>query len=418
MLNFTNYPYSFQRRWSVDQLKFTFSQSAGPFFRAALPYKGIEYYLNYFEICSKLVVQKDAKVVAQFKLLFFLLVYWALLVAAHALLPLSPLVRIILLDFIFILRLNHQFYLLHLGAIGYTIYLHWAMYVKSSTKINLIAENCLVGKADKLPAEVKFVRFEGAAKQAALRRLVLVITNAVQGCFFAWELLLIVGVMIFVFELLSNFHLLADLSIFAPLLLLPIFLFHLLLFFLLWFSAGYIFVFMATFGFVSLLYTLTFFQQNYIQLKRALKLVNRHHFNFCSCLYLRKTLQQNLHFFLTLFIGDAFFGPLFTVYLACNVPISSHFIIQLALNKVFGIVRLMMIGQAMEAFLGGLVCHFGLAFISSFAHKGGKLLLSFNAKGSIQNRKLPVNIKFHLFAHIQRLAVQKKYGMTYCGKLF
>lgn len=91
--------------------------------------------------------------------------------------------------------------------------------------------------------------------------------------------------------------------------------------------------------------------------------------------------------------------------------------IQLVYAKVAGLMCVIMIAEMMEAFLKDLIHQLNVAVFSSFAHKKGKMLLSFTAIGSTQNQKLPVKLKLHLNTHIQRLVVRKKYGITYNGKL-
>ncbi len=169
------------RRWSVDQLNRTYSQSASVLIHAVLPYKNVDYYLRYFSTCTKLSVQKDANLIAQFKIFFFLLVYWALLNTVFYFFSLSSLVQIALIDGVFIFQIGQQFYLFYISLICYSIHLQWALYVKSNYKLNLIIKNALVGEDDNLPADVKFVRCETIAKQTKYRRLVIAFNNAMQS---------------------------------------------------------------------------------------------------------------------------------------------------------------------------------------------------------------------------------------------
>lgn len=275
------------------------------------------------------------------------------------------------------------------------------------------------GSADDkgLPNEVKVACFETAARQAKYRRLVLAFTNAMQGFILLLDLCLTMFVVVLVSTLQSTILNFFGLNIFTLIVLFFVFMLHLLLFFLFWVTFVQNFLLMATFGFVSLLCVTMLFQQNYIQLKRALNLVFKHKMNVGSHSYLKNVLQQNLHTFLVIFINDAFLGPLFTVYLAFNLPLSSYFIIQLVYGKIAGLMRVIMICEVLEAFLGGLILHLRVAILSNFAHKGGKMLFSFAAIESIQSKKLLFNLKLHLYVHIQRLVVRKKYGITYYGKI-
>ena len=416
MSNLQNY--RIFRWWPVDKLKFSFNQLTSLLFHAVLPYKDINYYLRYFAICSKLSVQKDVSIKTKFKLFFLLVVYLSLLNIAFYYFPFSTLVRIILVDAVFILQIGQQFYLIYAGIICYSVYIHWALYIGGNCKLNLIAEKALVGDINHLPVAVRFIRFENAVKQAKFRRWALAFTNSMQGFIFLMDIFLFIFVTALVSTLLSNFSLFVDINLTVILLLFPVFLFHLLLLFVFWISFGHTFCFMATYGFVVLAYCISLFKQNYVLLEKALKLTFREHFNFCCFYYLKSAFRQNLHLFLATFIGDAFFGPLFTVYLAAHLPLSSFFIVQIAFEKVTGLVRLIAILMAMETFVGALVLHLGVAFVSIYAHKGGKLLLFFTAVGSIQKQKLPVKMKLHLYTHIQRLVVHKKIGITYSGKYF
>ncbi len=413
---------TFWRRWfSADQLKFTPNHCAAFLFRTLLPNKtGVDYYLRYFAACSRLATAKDA----QFKLLILFHTYWSLLQGVLYLLPLegvSPLLRLVLVDGVFILRLDRrQFYLFYSAFIAYSVHLHLALYCSpSSHKLNSIVKRALVGgsAADtRLPADVKFACFETAARQAKYRRLAMAFTNAMQGFILLLDLCLAMFVVVLASRLQSTLQPFSGLSIFTLIALFPVFLLHFLFLFLFWVSFARNFLLLATFSFVSFLYVTMLFQQNYLRLKRAFKLVYKPTVNVCSQLYLISALKQNLHIFLVTFINDAFLGPLFTVYLAFNLPVSSYFIIQLVFGKMKGLMRVIMISEIVEAFVGGLIFHLCVAVFSNFAHKGGKMLLSFAARESIQNKKLPFNLKHHLYTHIQRLVVRKKYGITYYGK--
>lgn len=150
--------------------------------RVVTPAKSVDYFQRYFATCTKLTVKKETNAVFQFNLYLFLLGYWTLVQLVFILFPLSPVVRLLLFDSVFIQQLNNvQFYLLYIGLICYSIHLQWALYVKSNYKLNLIIKNALVGKDDNLPADVKFVCCETVAKQTKYRRLVIAFTNAMQS---------------------------------------------------------------------------------------------------------------------------------------------------------------------------------------------------------------------------------------------
>ncbi len=400
------------QKWSVALFKLTFFQGKNILFKAILPYKDVTYYLRYFDTCTKLIVNGDANLVAQFKLLFLLLTYCALLQIGFFLLPLGPLARTVLVDGVFILGIDRQFYPIFAGMTFYTIHLYWAVYFQSNCNLNLIAKAALIGDSGNnghMPVSVRFVRFQSAAKQAKYHRLALVFTNAMQ-IFILWmDFCLLVFLVVFVLTLYSNFSLFGTNIVAFPFLFFVL-LFHCMLFFLSWISFGHIFCFMSTYGFITLAYFISFFQQNYIYLKRALMLIVSKRFNFCNYYFLRSALRQNLNLFLAIFICDAFFGSLFTVYLICNLPLSAYFLIEIAFGKVAGLMRIIMICIVAEAFLGGLVLHLGVAIFSNIAHKGGKILLIFTAKNSVQYHKLPLKLKCHLYTHVQRLVVKKKFG--------
>lgn len=166
---------------------------------------------------------------------------------------------------------------------------------------------------------------------------------------------------------------------------------------------------MGTFGIISQQYAFIFFRQNHVKLIRILTLVTRSRYISLKC-----ALQQNLRLFEEFFIGNAFFGPMLTVYLAVHLPASAYFSTVIAFGQVDGLMRMTLIGLVMETINGSLFVHLSAAYFSSYVHKSGKVLLSFNAKGSVTKSKLPVRFKLILFFfHIQRLVVREKYGITY-----
>ncbi len=198
-------------------------------------------------------------------------------------------------------------------------------------------------------------------------------------------------------------------SIVLMLALSPVTLFHLLLYNLQWVSFVQTLILMGTFGIISQQYAFIFFRQNHVKLIRILTLVTRSRYISLKC-----ALQQNLRLFEEFFIGNAFFGPMLTVYLAVHLPASAYFSTVIAFGQVDGLMRMTLIGLVMETINGSLFVHLSAAYFSSYVHKSGKVLLSFNAKGSVTKSKLPVRFKLILFFfHIQRLVVREKYGITY-----
>lgn len=115
--------------FKLDQLKNAYKQLTVIFMRVVTPAKSVDYFQRYFATCTKLTVEKETNAVFQFNLYLFLLGYWTLVQLVFILFPLSPVVRLLLFDSVFIQQLNNvQFYLLYIGIISYTANIHWEVY--------------------------------------------------------------------------------------------------------------------------------------------------------------------------------------------------------------------------------------------------------------------------------------------------
>ncbi|KAH9402293.1 hypothetical protein TYRP_016351 [Tyrophagus putrescentiae] len=186
-------------------------------------------------------------------------------------------------------------------------------------------------------------------------------------------------------------------------------LFHLFLNFALWYSFAHALIFLGVYGITTLVYVYLRFMINFAELRRTLT-----HFSSChrdlTCI-----LRENIRLFEIVFIGDRYFGKLFLLYLLLHLPISAYFLMEIFLGKVVGIARFAFIGLIMEAFVGSLGLHVATAHFSGYIHRGGKMLLNFNAKHNHGSKLMPLRRRLLIWRHINRLWVDKKFGISYAG---
>lgn len=97
---------------------------------------------------------------------------------------------------------------------------------------------------------------------------------------------------------------------------------------------------------------------------------------------------------------------------------SAYYIVIVAFGLVDGLMLLIIAGLIVEALVGTLGTHLYAAFISNFIHKSGALLLQFSARSSVITNKrcLPIRLQLTVWTHINRLVVDKRYGINYGGK--
>lgn len=199
-------------------------------------------------------------------------------------------------------------------------------------------------------------------------------------------------------------------------LLLPVLLFHLSAFLLLWASFGHLLCHMCVYGMITISYALRMFSRGTRQVRKALKQFDR------RPSLLMSALRRNLRHFRVLFIVDAFFGHCFLVYMAGHLPFTAYYSMQMLLgqayNRLFNIIILEIFG---ETILGALLVHISLVYLSSYAHQNGKILLAFVGSRSLKIEEKSVrkqlSRKIKLTSHINRLVVHRKYGVHLGGVL-
>ncbi|KAH9408272.1 hypothetical protein TYRP_011943, partial [Tyrophagus putrescentiae] len=93
----------------------------------------------------------------------------------------------------------------------------------------------------------------------------------------------------------------------------------------------------------------------------------------------------------------------------------AYYIVIVAFGLVDGLMLLIIAGLIVEALVGTLGTHLYAAFISNFIHKSGALLLQFSARSSVITNKrcLPIRLQLTVWTHINRLVVDKRYGINY-----
>ena len=398
----------------VDQMKFTGRIIKGVsalLFQSVVPYRGFDHYRRYFSICTKVTVQKDAATLFSFKLYFFLLTYLALLYLVFYFISLNPTARVLLVDNVFIMKVEKQFYIFIFGIICWTIHLQWSVYYCSINRLNSLAENVIFDGQNFIHSTKEHVRFTTIEGGAKYRRIVQKITSTMQIFIVFMDLCLLVFVSVFGIALTKSDFLFESVVNFF--FLFPVLLFHLVLNLVFWISFGHTFCFIAIYAQVGLVFLHLIFKQNHGHLESALRNVYRRPAKVVAAM------QENLHIFGIFFYGNAFFGPILLVYLALNMPCSSYLIMEIVFGFIQGVMLFVTLGMIGQALLGSLGTHLYAAFISNYVHKSGKLLLSFMGRQNHLNdtdKRVPVMLKIKLSSHISRLVVRRKYGINYGGR--
>lgn len=185
-----------------------------------------------------------------------------------------------------------------------------------------------------------------------------------------------------------------------------------------WLAFALSLMLLAVYFLTGLTYIVLQFRENHAHLREALR-VRAKGTRSRACI-LGPLLRTNLLHFGLIFLFDSFFGVHLTAYLFLHLPISAYFMIRLLSGSVNLMSLVAMIAFSLEALIGSIGCHLYMAFTSGYIHRSGKMLLAYSAATSgFKNRarkgKVAVREKFFLSAHIQRLVVRRKYGITIAG---
>ncbi len=121
---------------AVKEMGVTFARSSVP----VTDYH--QYYRRYFVLCRRVKGEQDRSVRRRFALYYLLLAYMALLNVAGYLLhhSVSPLVKVVLVDAIFVSGDNVHTYLAYNVMIAYTAVLQWQLFFRCSLPFNAILE--------------------------------------------------------------------------------------------------------------------------------------------------------------------------------------------------------------------------------------------------------------------------------------
>lgn len=375
-----------------------------------MPYKNDYHFRRYFDTCKQIKVKKDVEILFLFKVYFLSQIYFGLVYSFLYLFPLSSATRIVLIDSSYILGENKSIHILTVIFLCLTLNLTWAIDFKNDSKFNLIFENILFGDSEVIGHENRFVCSEDSFTRKKFCQFVNLTSILMQAfSLFMIDFCISIFIFIFFFTLCgSSGHFLFE-SAFNFILLMPILLFNLFCFIAFWTSFFNNIVFYGTYLIVSLIYLLTVFRQNNAKLAKAIKKRS-----LCLC----AALQRNLNLFEFLFIADAYFGQLFLNYLVVFMPVSAFCISQIILGKILRrVTRYLMLAHSVATFLGIFCIQNGIGRLSGVSHRGGKILLLSIAQNSLTKKRLPLKQKLNLCAHIQRLYVKKKYGITFGSNL-
>ena len=422
--------YTFQRTQLICQEAVTL------FLWAVVPYKDLRLYSCYLDTFWKVTVLNDANTRLHFKFYFAVLFYMLALYIGLSLnhffaFPFHPLAHLVLFNPFFVLRLEGHLYLLAVVMMVLSLIIYWMLYFRAEgVPLNVIAEALLFknecSSVVTVPTSVneKYVCFDRVFTRQKFIRQALRITN-----FFQVFMILVDGGLIV--YLLMYCKTVADylLSFDAQLLLafialLPILLLQTVIAIAFIVSFAFILIFLATYAFVSLLYLITAFQRNIFLLKKGVFAGRLCSQRLKSKVFCFKGVRRNVHLFEVIFIADAFYGKLFLAYMVPHLPFSAYFGTQIVLGYFSGLPLFIAVMLITEALIGILIIHLVIGYLSSVAHRGGKLLLSFVAAQSELDEQslftfLPERLKLHLLLmHISRLHVNKKYGISYGGKPF
>ena len=435
----------------MNQLKFTFFQSVKLFLRTALPYKNFDYYRRYFITVDQVsTVHQDSRTINLYLLYACFLAYFALLNVSHFFLPYSHFTRVLCADGVAAMRMDLQFNLVFAGLIAYSIFLNWALYFKMNPPIHVFVRQVFLETDGKKANEKNLAPFLNKyflfysknttildQKKAFFRFLSLLVINFLQVfifllnfCFFIFAPLMVVTFLRLYF---SAFNSLSRFPFYFWSLLffvqLPFHLFHIFLNFVLWYTFAHGLILLAVIGTLTITALYFLFWQNYIYLKKALKMVDisrkrklSTNATFKRNSYLIQLLRRNVAHFCLVFAFDAYYGWHFLVYLGLHMPTSAYFVVQILFNwnNQSSLSLLAMIGLSGEAFTGTLFIHLYCAHFSTYIHRAGKWLIAYTATNSGLNAldNAAVRDRFLMWTHINRLVVKKKYGVTYYGKMF
>ncbi|KAH9402314.1 hypothetical protein TYRP_016372 [Tyrophagus putrescentiae] len=112
-------------------------------------------------------------------------------------------------------------------------------------------------------------------------------------------------------------------------------------------------------------------------------------------------------YFSLVFAFSDFYGWHFLVYLGLHAPTSAYFTIQIAFGWTNSLSKLMMLGLIGEAIVGTLFLHLYAAYFTAYIHRGGKMLLQFNAVTSLKRNVLLLpRTQLLTWIHLQRLWVR------------
>ena len=398
--------FSFKMSISITyRVMFTIQETIIMFLRTALPYENINLFRRYFEKSTKVSVFKNDESIFLFQLYFFFFIYFAFLNVIFYFFPQKPFVYILFSDTVHLFFKNQQFYLFYSGLIAYTIFLYWSLYFNCNLTIISLFEDAF-DNDDKYARKVSIHFLGSQTANTMFRQIAFLVINLLQ----VFILIVDICLIIYTFELWMNI-LTCDLffnSFFGWIAIL-VSLFHLFLNFALWYSFAHALIFLGVYGITTLVYVYLRFMINFAELRRTLT-----HFSSChrdlTCI-----LRENIRLFEIVFIGDRYFGKLFLLYLLLHLPISAYFLMEIFLGKVVGIARFAFIGLIIEAFVGSIGLHVATAHFSGYIHRGGKMLLNFNAKHNHGSKLMPLRRRLLIWRHINRLWVDKKFGISYAG---
>ena len=439
-------------QFSANRTHFVWQEAVTFFRRAVVPYRDLDLYFRYYDTFKRFTVAKDANVRFLFTVYYLALFYLAAInMVLYFFSPLNPLVHIVLFDVVFILQLAPAFYLAIVGLIAYTASLYWMMYCREvGIPLTTIAEVIVLGNDRKMScfhppstdvvAVEQYVLFDGTFSRQRYGRVLLRITNALH----LFMLLMDVGLSAIVgrcCRVLSDYFAEEGFglgSVLTSAALFPVFLFHLVLFTCLIVSFCHMICFIAANGIQSLFYIISVFKRNVVNLRAATAdycsglrlqicgdcgghrrgghLYRRRLQKSCS-LQVKRLLRCNIHLFELIFIADAFYGQPFLLFLAVNLPVSAYCSTQIATGRLGGLVLFIQLMVVIESLVGNLVIHAGIGILCDVAHQGGKVLLSLAAAqcSGVHGLCLSVRSQLHLYTHVQRLYVRKKYGINYGG---
>ncbi|KAH9397300.1 hypothetical protein TYRP_003610 [Tyrophagus putrescentiae] len=380
-----------------------------------------------------------------------LIAYFGLLNVFHFFAPQNYVTRILLGDVVAGLAMDAQFNLIFASLSFYAIYINWAMYFKVDQNnitflrsVFLNIESSVVPTTSFADRKNSILSTTSERTTAILnqqhsilfQRFALLSINVLYGFVLVLDLCLLVFtpmVMIVFFskqEFVTFENGLADVrSWILFFLLLAVFLFHVALNYVYWFSFAHGLILFAVIGTTTLTAIYLLFAEHYACLWKALaamakpssspKIRAKKEAQLCGLL------RQNAALFHFVFSGTLFYGANFLIYMGLHVPIAAIFSVEVLFDKhqsvdrsrAFSLSQIVMVGIVCEAVVGTFLIHLYCAYFSKYLHRGGRMLLRFSGTSNNNGSSADLSSQTQIFiwVHLQRLWVRNKYGVTYGG---